>query len=326
MPQTERIEERRAKEEYVRGLLDDVIDYDYHIRFWDFTPQGKLLLCRNSFTGNCVLKADGFNFINPIAKGRHIDIREGYRDLPKLTFETADRIQTTIDPAIGLKIIVVYDSNGNIDLEATLENILNLIKNTKNIYENIYFAISNDLMLLFKSLSLDDVIGLNIERDSEIDEIQKIYEKLDEVKKYGIEITQFKKKSVDYPEEVKRSRMQLEITNRQNEAILASAKAKKEKTIIQAEAIRIEADAKKYAMDQENAARVALFNSLKEQGLSDERAIEYMKTVEIRNSNARVTAILGDNTGLASAAAQLGTVYNQAKENIEEGNSKILTR
>ena len=79
-------------------------------------------------------------------------------------------------------------------------------------------------------------------------------------------------------------------------------------------------------MDQENAARVALFNSLKDQGLSDERAIEYMKTVEIRNSNARVTAILGDNTGLASAAAQLGTVYNQAKENIEEGNSKILTR
>lgn len=329
MKPTERMEEQKAKEAYVRGLLDDIIDYDYHIRLWDFTPQGKLLLCRNSFSGNCTLKADGFNLINPFAKGRHIDIREGYRDLPKLTFETADRIQTTVDPAIGLKIIVVYDSNGNIDLKETLKNILNLIKNSKNIYEHIYFTISNDLMALFKALSLDDVIGLNIERDSDMDEIQSMYEKLDTIKEYGIEITQFKKKSVNYSDEVKQARMSLEITNKRNEAILASAKTKVEVTKREAEAKKILAEAEAKAQYikamKENQIKVDLIKKFAKNGILDEAGI--LKLLEIMavsgNDNAKVIATLGDS-GLASTVAQLSAIYNQVKQDDENPEQKIL--
>ena len=155
-------------------------------------------------------------------------------------------------------------------------------------------------------------------------ELKSLNDDLNNLKdQYRIEVKGIKNKKVQLPKEVLDVFAQKALNERRKEAteVLAQTKVEVAKRDAEVRELLAEADAKAYAtkMEAEVVARAALVEKLKQAGLSEEKIVAYLNMREAAGSKANITAILGDNTGAASTIAQLGTVYNQVKQGVENG-------
>ena len=286
---------------------------------------GKLLLKRNIFNNKYTLKKPGFRLVKPlIEKVREVDTRVIISDWPIFTFFDVNNVPVYVDLVAGTKIAIALNEDNTMNLDGTLKNIIKAKDNAENSFIIIYSKIRNILTPLFKSLSYEQIAEMTIDENSDNEYIQKLYAEFKAFKKnFGIEIASFEKKDVQLPQELQAVHAAKRITEKKNEAILNSAEAKVKVTEYEAQAKKIAADANAYELEKKNEVKADLVAKLKASGMTDDKIMEYLKIETLGSSNAKVTAIVGDTTGMAQTMAQLGAVYNNVKQGMNEEQTPV---
>lgn len=310
------------KIEISKKIYNEIFSEGYTRKFFVLVPPEHQLIQRNYITNSFSIKNSGLRFVAPFNESRIVDMRERFLDYPPFKFMTADNTIVEIDIAISTKLI-----NGDNSKE-TLHNIKSAMYDNKNIFEYIYFTIQDRLNPLFKSLTYDEIVKLNLS-DRNYNELKELYSSLEELEKeYKIKVTKITKEKVIMNEELKRAYEAKELTHKKNLAILDSAAAKVEVAQKEAETIKIKAEAEAFAKMKQNEVKTDLIKKLLDAGISYPEIAEYLKIVEIsNNSNAKLTAFVGDNNGTANAIAKVSTIFNQVKNtDSEEPIQKTLTK
>ena len=305
-------------------------------KFGYFSPRlirsvdpGFVLVQRSIFNKNYwKIKEPGIRLNAPWHQARLVDMREAWIDYPDFEFITSDNIKVKVDIAVLVRIADdVRTKAGEDAKKARIENIKLALFENKNVFEHIYFLIKDRLRLVFKSIDSEEAQKLDISNSASANmypELKSLKDDLNNLKdQYRIEVKGIKNKKVQLPKEVLDVFAQKALNERRKEAteVLAQTKVEVAKRDAEVRKLLAEADAKAYAtkMEAEVVARAALVEKLKSAGLSEEKIVAYLNMREAAGSNANITAILGDNTGAASTIAQLGTVYNQVKQSVENG-------
>lgn len=306
----------------------------YITKLFRSVPKNCALLVKNVFNGSKIeVKTGGFAIIMPWQKSKLVSLAVKNFDYPEMEFEDSKGQNILIDLAVTVRVKdpIKYEYE-NTNVEAELKQLITSqmrILINKSEYSRLKSTRFNvNSYSVEKYGTFENIYRINgepISFEGMIDEDKNLYKKFIEsicdfrsllnnfADRYGLEVVDLYNKKVEQSQEMQEAYNKKVKAEKEAEAALIMKNAELEKARIDAEILKVQAEAKAEADAKvEKAKLTAIIDVLKDTKMTEEEKVKFLQAYMYSNgkentAGATAAAIAGATAGITSSMTSEAT-------------------